>query len=149
MESNGPVTLTRQVGSTVYRLQLVPIEGEDYLNIYASDITEIVQTRDELAKSKTALEDAVVQRTAELQTIQQRLTDALESMDDGFAYFGPDGKLALHNERYQRIYDDAEDVIKVGATLEDILRYGMANGWYPGFGAMGNPLASQAQNHVP
>ncbi|WP_425406291.1 ATP-binding protein [Hwanghaeella sp.] len=132
LESNGPVTLTRQVGSTVYRLQLVPIEGEDYLNIYASDITEIVQTRDELAKSKTALEDAVVQRTAELQTIQQRLTDALESMDDGFAYFGPDGKLALHNERYQRIYDDAEDVIKVGATLEDILRYGMANGWYPG-----------------
>ncbi len=131
-ETNAPVTLTRQAGATVYRLLLTPIKGENYLNIYASDITEMVRTRDELAKSKTELEDAVVQRTAELQTIQQRLTDAIESMDDGFAYFGPDGKLALFNARYRVSYEGSEAIIKVGSTLEDILRFGMANGWYPG-----------------
>ncbi|RVU34929.1 response regulator [Hwanghaeella grinnelliae] len=131
-EKQGPITLTRQVGTTVYRLLLVPIKGEKYLNIYASDITEMVRARDDLAKSKTALEDAVVQRTAELQTIQQRLTDAIESMDDGFAYFGPDGRLALYNQRYAQVYEGSEQIIKTGSTLEEILRYGMEHGWYPG-----------------
>jgi len=131
-EKQGPVTLTRQVGETVYRLLLVPIKGENYLNIYASDITEMVRARDDLARSKSALEDAVVQRTAELQTIQQRLTDAIESMDDGFAYFGPDGRLALYNRRYTQIYDGSEQIIRTGSTLEDILRYGLEHGWYPG-----------------
>jgi|GEM_PF-3063889 len=131
-ETGAPVKLTRQAGATVYRLLLTPIKGEKYLNIYASDVTEMVRARDELAKSKTALEDAVVQRTAELQTIQQRLTDAIESMDDGFAYFGPDGKLALFNDRFRHSYEGSEAVIKVGSTLEDILRFGMAHGWYPG-----------------
>lgn len=131
-KTQGPVPLTRQVGEAVYRLLLKPIKGENYLNIYASDITEMVRAQDELANSKSALEDAVVQRTAELQTIQQRLTDAIESMDDGFAYFGPDDRLALYNRRYTQLYEGSEQIIKTGSTLKDILHFGMEHGWYPG-----------------
>lgn len=131
-EKSESVPMTRQVDGTVYRLLLTPIEGENYLNIYASDVTEMLRAQNELAKAKTALEDAVVQRTAELQTIQQRLTDALDSMDDGFAYFAPDGRLSLLNANYRTPYEDSDDVIKVGATLEEILHHGIAHGWYPG-----------------
>lgn len=96
--------------------------------------TEAIEKRaqNDLTDARTALEGAVAQRTNELETVQKQLTDALDSMDDGFAYFGPDGRLALLNEHYRRSHPGSEEVIKVGATLEDILRYGVTQGWYSG-----------------
>ena len=122
-----PVHLKRAVNGTVYALSVVPIEGEDYVNLYGSDVTQFEVAKLELAHAKSELEKRVAQRTDEVLVARQRLLDAIDAMRDGFAYFGPDLRLALFNRRYQNIFDGADAVVREGATLEEILRHGAHN----------------------
>ena len=56
--------------------------------------------------------------------LAQRLRDAIESLADGFALYDADDRLILHNEHYRNTYPEAAEVIAVGRSFEDFVRFG-------------------------
>ncbi|MGE5547050.1 MAG: PAS-domain containing protein [Solirubrobacterales bacterium] len=54
--------------------------------------------------------------------LQGRLVDALGSVQDGVALFGPDDRLVTCNDRYREFLAPVADVIRSGRSFEDILR---------------------------
>ncbi len=61
---------------------------------------------------------------------ERRLTDAIETIPEGFALYDADDRLAVFNERYRDIYAASAPVIRVGNTFEAILRYGAERDQY-------------------
>ncbi|HEV8573553.1 MAG TPA: PAS-domain containing protein, partial [Dehalococcoidia bacterium] len=53
---------------------------------------------------------------------EQRLTDALESIQEGFALFDDDDRLVLCNRRYQELYPGLADVVVPGTPFPAIVR---------------------------
>jgi adenylate cyclase len=52
----------------------------------------------------------------------ERLTDALESIQEGFALFDADDRLILHNNRYLEFYPGLTDMVVPGTPFADIVR---------------------------
>jgi diguanylate cyclase (GGDEF)-like protein len=84
------------------------------------DATEPVQQREELraAHDRAANEHAL-------------LDDAIESLSDGFALYDSDDRLLLCNQPYREIYRNSAPAIVIGATFEQVVRYGLERGQYP------------------
>lgn len=125
------ITLKQTVLNKTYALLMVPIVGEGYINIYGSDVTGFEKSQRELAEAKDKLEQRVAERTEDVLTARQRLLDAIEVIDDGFAYFGPDEKLILFNSKFQNLYGRTNKVVREGSTLEEIIQYGLSTGLFP------------------
>ena len=85
--------------------------------------------RDEIAEMTRAL--TVFRDTAvevedkglrEIERARQRLIDAIESISEGFAFYGPDDRLELCNSRYiELLYGGADFEIEAGSPFEAIL----------------------------
>lgn len=81
----------------------------------------------------TTYKDITEQREAnarqhELETL---LRDAIDSLSEGFAFFDRDDRLVICNEAYKRVYPAVADLIVPGITFEELVRKGMARGFYP------------------
>ena len=66
----------------------------------------------------------------QIQAAEQRLSQAIEALSDGFVYFDRDDRLVICNDQYRAIYPLSAEAMVVGATFEDILRFGLENGQY-------------------
>ncbi|MBF0267124.1 MAG: PAS domain S-box protein [Alphaproteobacteria bacterium] len=55
---------------------------------------------------------------------QQQLADAIESITEGIAVFGPDDRLLTCNSEYRRFFQNAHELIDPGLTFEQILLSG-------------------------
>ena len=66
----------------------------------------------------------------ELRAAHARLREAFDIVPEGLALFDAEGRYALWNKRYEAIYAESMDIIKVGARFEDVLRRGLARGQY-------------------
>jgi PAS domain S-box-containing protein len=53
---------------------------------------------------------------------EQRLTEALESIQEGFALFDADDRLVLYNRRYEELYPGLADVVVPGTPFPVIVR---------------------------
>ena len=95
---------------------------------FRTDITE-------LKEREIALEQAAQRE----QAARSRLYDAIEAVPDGFVYYDHEDRLELCNERYREFYPESADLMVPGATFEEIIRGGVANGQYPA--ALGNEEA--------
>jgi PAS domain S-box-containing protein len=62
------------------------------------------------------------------------LTEAFESISEGFALYDDADRLVFCNEAYRNIYSASAPAIKKGETYESILRFGLAAGQYPSAG---------------
>ena len=80
---------------------------------------------DALATTANTLASAL-----ERQNRQARLVEAVEALEDGFAYYDSDDRLVLANHRYREIYAESAPAMIEGARFEDILRHGIARGQY-------------------
>ena len=69
-------------------------------------------------------------------TARAILETAVEALQDGFVLYDAQDRLVICNSRYREIYAPSAGSIVPGATYEEILRAGMANGEYPD--AIGN-----------
>ncbi|MCB9958682.1 MAG: response regulator [Rhodospirillaceae bacterium] len=79
---------------------------------------------------------------------QQRLVDAIETIPEGFALYDADDRLVLCNRRYRDIYRASAPAIRLGATFEDVIRYGVELGQYAE--AVGNEeawIAERVRRH--
>lgn len=63
-------------------------------------------------------------------TDQMRILSAIEAIPDGFVLFDREDKLLICNQRYRDLYPQSADAMIPGATLESILKYGLARGQY-------------------
>ncbi len=85
---------------------------------------------DELRQARDTLEQRVEERTAalasasdEARRAQQQLTDAIESISDGFSLFDPEDRLVISNRRYyEYLYPGMEADMVAGTPFETIIR---------------------------
>ena len=73
----------------------------------------------------------LVQQQSRAEAATRQLQEAIEALPDGFALYDADDRLAVFNRRYRELYAASAPAIRVGATFEEILRYGLAHGQYP------------------
>jgi PAS domain S-box-containing protein len=81
---------------------------------------EVVGSWSDVTRSKQAEE---ARRQSE-----QRLADALESIEEGFALFDADDRLALCNRRYREIYPGNADLMAPGTSFATLVRSAAARG---------------------
>ncbi|MGB0671361.1 MAG: PAS domain S-box protein, partial [Rhodospirillales bacterium] len=60
------------------------------------------------------------------EAFRDQLTQALGAMGEGFALFDRNDRLVVCNDIYRDMYRSHADAIRVGATMEDILRAGLS-----------------------
>lgn len=78
--------------------------------------TELESTLAELAASHAALALA----RDEADTARQRLSDAIESINEGFAIFDAEDRLVLANQTYISLWPEAADIIRPGVHFAEI-----------------------------
>ncbi|MDY0881961.1 PAS domain-containing protein [Dongia soli] len=67
---------------------------------------------------------------SDLKQAQQRLLDAVESMQEGFLLIGPDRRVILSNRQCREMYPIAGHLLASGCSYEDFLRFGAVNGQF-------------------
>lgn len=108
--------------------------AEKNLIHYKESLEELVEARtSELQQTNEILKKEIIARKeAErlLAKSQERLINAIETTDDGFALYDGQDRLVLCNTKYKQIYHKSADIIKAGATFEEIIRTGAERGEY-------------------
>ena len=75
----------------------------------------------EVTARKTAEQAALAQS-------EQRLTDAIETISEGFSLYDNQDRLVLGNAKYAELFDYGEGAPKTGTTFEEIMRSAAAHG---------------------
>ncbi|MDO6726815.1 ATP-binding protein [Cognatishimia sp. 1_MG-2023] len=77
-----------------------------------------------------------------------QLTNAINSIDDGFALYDPDDRMIICNDKYKELYAVSADLFVPGAKFEDIIRIGIERGQYSeAEGREEEFLAERLQDH--
>jgi signal transduction histidine kinase/CheY-like chemotaxis protein len=107
----------------IFALDMAPVKGEPYLNIYGREITAERAAEQALLAANESLEARVKDRTARAEEAKRLLYDAIESITLGFALFDADDRLVLCNSRYRDLlYPGMQSQVKLGMTFEEIVR---------------------------
>ena len=75
-------------------------------------LAELAASNAELVAAKAAADDA-----------ERRLSDAIASINEGFALFDAEDRLVLYNETYLGLWPDFADRIRPGVTFADTVRW--------------------------
>ena len=89
----------------------------------------IAQVRRTLEKQE-ASEGALRQAEQQQQNFKQRLVDAIEALDDAFALFDADDRLALYNLRFTEAFPLRGEIISIGMPFSDFVRAVAAQQFY-------------------
>jgi PAS domain S-box-containing protein len=82
---------------------------------------EVIGSWSEVTARKTAEQAALAQS-------EQRLTDAIETISEGFSLYDNQDRLVLGNAKYAELFDHGEGAPKSGTTFEEIIRGAVAHG---------------------
>ena len=66
--------------------------------------------------------EAEKRNVAEIGKARARLTDAIESISEGFSLYDADDKLVVFNSKYKTLFSGAADLVETGTTFETIIR---------------------------
>lgn len=111
--------------------KLAEVGVGDYLVKPANPI--LLKMRVHAALEKKYAFEQRVKRTQEMQRTRQELEAAIQGLPDGFALFGPDNRLVMHNDQFFLFYPHLkrqQDVTRGGVTFENILEANVAAGIY-------------------
>ncbi|MGH6896362.1 MAG: response regulator [Geminicoccaceae bacterium] len=127
-------SITRPLGRLVSAMQAitggnlevaVPAESRDEIGAMARTLglfRDSLAERERLTAERERAEAAVRQ-------VQARLTDAIESISQGFALFDPEDRLVVCNSRYREmLYPDLRETLAPGVTFEEIIRRAAESG---------------------
>ena len=89
-------------------------------------IIQVRRTLDEQELTERALRQAEQKQ----QNFKQRLVDAIEALDDAFALFDADDKLALYNLRFTEVFPLHGDIIAIGMPFGDFVHAVAAQRFY-------------------
>ncbi len=110
------------------RMQLKNAAGEPF---WASVSARYIEFRGDLVIVST-IQDLTERVRAEqgLERVTELLSDAIESLAEGFALFDSDRRLVMCNSRYRTMNKPTADLLKPGMRWEDFLRAGVARGQF-------------------
>ncbi|MEM8686047.1 MAG: PAS-domain containing protein [Pseudomonadota bacterium] len=95
--------------------QLAHADGSWHLiSIHPTDIGGFVVTRTDITEQK--------EREQEIIETRNLLHDAIESLSEGFALYGPDDGLVMANSRYREMHAQCADKLVPGVNWFDFLR---------------------------
>ena len=98
--------------------------------------TRMVGVVSDVTERKLA-EQALRESQAESEAARSYLTNALQSMRDGFGIWDADERLVIFNESFRTLAGEAADFYRVGVAFEDVIRQGAEIGqWYLGEGGV-------------
>jgi PAS domain S-box-containing protein len=69
-----------------------------------------------------------------LKHAENRLAQAIAAINEGFVLYDADERLVLSNDRLLAFFPGTAPIVKPGASLEDMLRYGALHGDFPDVG---------------
>ncbi|NNF79350.1 MAG: PAS domain S-box protein, partial [Rhizobiales bacterium] len=84
------------------------------ISIHPTDIGGFVVTRSDITEQK--------QREQEITETRNLLHDAIESLSEGFALYGPDDRLVMANSRYREMHAQCADKLVPGVNWFEFLR---------------------------
>jgi len=82
---------------------------------------EVIGSWSEVTARKTAEQKALAES-------EQRLTDAIETVSEGFSLYDNEDRFVLGNAQYAELFDHGEGPPKPGTTFEQIIRRAVAHG---------------------
>ncbi len=91
--------------------------GEPVSQVAVVDITDRKRTEEELRESQTKLAKS-----------QQRLLDAIESLNDGFVLHDAEDQMVLSNSKFNDFYELSPELLKHKTLFSDQIRWALANG---------------------
>ena len=137
------VRVIRQLGKLRHAmLNEESAEGAARLTKGRDEISEMAQAFVHFARE-------INRRDEEVRRSQQLLTNAIESISDGFALYDTDDRLVLYNSHYgSMMYAGAEERLRPGLTFERFVRNAVGEGRIALGGAdAGSWLASRLAKH--
>ncbi|WP_375058285.1 response regulator [Zobellella sp. DQSA1] len=109
-----------------------------------TDITELEEQREDLERQVRLTEEA--QRRAE--SARDQLTEAIESIAEGFTLYDADDRLVLFNSRFKEHFVLPNDLVAVGMEFEALLRDMAAKGRVPlGYASGEQWIAERLERH--
>ncbi len=82
---------------------------------------EVIGSWSEVTARKTAEQAALAES-------EQRLTDAIDTITEGFSLYDNEDRLVLGNHKYAELFDFGDGAPKTGTTFEEIIRSAVAHG---------------------
>jgi PAS domain S-box-containing protein len=67
----------------------------------------------------------------QVERAQRRLTDAIESISEGFVLFDSEDQMVMCNSVWRNYFKGVEDMIVPGARFDDVVRAGFERGMFP------------------
>jgi hypothetical protein len=89
-------------------------------------IAQVRRTLEEQQASEKALRQSELKQ----QNVKQRLVDAIEALDDAFALFDADDRLALYNLRFTEAFPLRGEIIAIGMPFSEFVRAIAAQQFY-------------------
>jgi len=71
------------------------------------------------------------QMESEVQQLQKRMKDAIESIGEAFVLWDADEKLVICNDKYRELFDKDRALLLPGRSLEEVIRMNVAAGRHP------------------
>jgi signal transduction histidine kinase/CheY-like chemotaxis protein len=105
----------------------IPPAGHDEIGAMTRTLGML---RDSLIERKR-LEEQRRQAEAEVKRAQARLSEAIETISEGFVLYDADDRLVICNSRYREMYAGVDIDIKPGVAYEAVLRAAAAAGVIP------------------
>lgn len=106
---------------TMVRVRGTPMENGGFVTIY-TDVTQQMAQEAELTSARATLEKSLSERTRELHWNRDILSNAINTIADGFAISSKEGRLVLINDKMREIYPQVGKLIEQGATVTDVIR---------------------------
>lgn len=128
--------LQRQCFGCIYSRE--PMEWEGTLAEVAMGgwwrvlLAPLFSPRDRVAGLLWIVNDATAQKREEgvLREERNRMRDAIESIDEGFALWDANDRLVLINDRYASCYDGLAGLLRPGVSYEELLRASVDSGQF-------------------
>ncbi|KKK79624.1 hypothetical protein LCGC14_2831620, partial [marine sediment metagenome] len=78
-----------------------------------------------------ALVHFIMSQMVKRQRAEERLSNAIDAIDDGFALYDRHDRFVTCNRKYREFYSLSADLFVPGTRFEDIIREGVSRGQYP------------------
>ena len=112
-----------------HEVQLKKADGTKFW-ISATMRTNTYQGREVVISGVIDLTERKV-REEDLKDARETLSDAIESLSEGFALYDSDERLVMCNSRYREFHAKCADVIETGIRWPDLMRTAVKRGQYP------------------
>lgn len=120
VESGEPIPFFEELFRDAHNVSRTLLTTKVPLQDTRGHVLGIVTVSLDISRRKDA-EQALRESEAKAQETMSMLTDAIESMNDGFVLLDGDDRPVLYNQRYREMYPHIVDLLDAGLPLEDLV----------------------------